>query len=177
MNFCLIFLASCCYFSTTWCQLLQLFRIIIKFFFFSFSFLLFIWLHGVLVAACGIFIATCGIFSCGMRDLQLWHVGSLVAACRSFSCGMWDIVPSPEIKPGPPELGVWSLSHWTTSEVPQLLQLCGVFIVFSCCFSGPPPPPYSDVLILFHDLQNNCYVSSPIPPKQTNLPVGILMLC
>ena len=56
-------------------------------------------LHRVLVAACGIFVAACGL---------------LVAAC------MWDLVPSPGIEPWPPALGVPSLTHWTTREVPGL---------------------------------------------------------
>ena len=36
-----------------------------------------------------------------------------------LSCAMWDLVPRPGIKPRPPALGVWSLSHWTTREAPQ----------------------------------------------------------
>ena len=31
---------------------------------------------------------------------------------------MWDLVPQPGMEPGPPDLGAWSLSHWTTREVP-----------------------------------------------------------
>ena len=59
---------------------------------------MFIWLGQVLAAACGIF------------DLSLlWYVNS--------SCGIWDIVPWPGIKPRPPTLEAWSLSHWTTREV------------------------------------------------------------
>ena len=68
--------------------------------------LLFIYLfklRWVLVAARGIFVAACGIFSCGMR---------------TFSCGMWDLVSQPGIQPRPPALGAWSLTHWTTREVP-----------------------------------------------------------
>ena len=57
---------------------------------------LFILLCLVLVAAPGIFVVACGIFSCGMWDQVLWQ----------------------GIEPGPPALGVWSLSHWTTREVP-----------------------------------------------------------
>ena len=41
-----------------------------------------------------------------------------------LSCGtwtlnhnMWDLVPWPGIEPGPPALGAWNLSHWTTREV------------------------------------------------------------
>ena len=44
-----------------------------------------------------------GIFRCGMQTLR---------------CSIWDLVPWPGIKPGPPALGVQSLSHWTTREVP-----------------------------------------------------------
>ena len=54
---------------------------------------------GIFVAACRIFTAACGIF---------------------FSCGTQDLVPWPGIKPGPPVLGVHSLNHWTTGEVPVL---------------------------------------------------------
>ena len=55
---------------------------------------------------------SCGTWDlhCGMRDL-------LVVACELFSCSMWDLVPWPGIEPGPPALGAWSLSHWTTREV------------------------------------------------------------
>jgi len=42
----------------------------------------------------------------------------LVVACEIFCCGMWDLVPWPGSKPRPPALGIWSLSHWTTREVP-----------------------------------------------------------
>ena len=31
---------------------------------------------------------------------------------------MLDLVPQSGIKPRPPALGAWSLSHWTTREVP-----------------------------------------------------------
>ena len=41
---------------------------------------------------------------------------------------MWDLVPWPGIEPGPPALGVWSLSHWTTREVPLFLFLVFVFV-------------------------------------------------
>ena len=34
---------------------------------------------------------------------------------------MCDIVPGPGIEPTPPELGAWSLSHWTTRKVLNLL--------------------------------------------------------
>ena len=34
-------------------------------------------------------------------------------------CIMWDLVPQPGIEPASPALGVQSLSHWTTREVPD----------------------------------------------------------
>ena len=37
---------------------------------------------------------------------------------RDFSCSMWDLVPGPGVKPRPPAWGEWSLSWWTTREVP-----------------------------------------------------------
>ena len=37
---------------------------------------------------------------------------------ETVSCGMWDLVPWPGIEPGPPALGLWSLSHYTTREIP-----------------------------------------------------------
>ena len=46
-----------------------------------------------------------------------WLRRVLVAAC------MWDLVPRPGIKPGPPTLGAWSLTHWTTREVPEVYFL------------------------------------------------------
>ena len=44
----------------------------------------------------------------------------LVVARGLFSlwCGMWGLVLWPGIEPEPAALGVWSLSHWTTGEVP-----------------------------------------------------------
>ena len=36
---------------------------------------------------------------------------------------MWHLVPQPEIEAGPPELGAWSLTHWTTREVPRIFFL------------------------------------------------------
>ena len=46
-----------------------------------------------------------------------------ILAAPDLSCSMWDLVPQPGIKPGPPALGAWSLTHWTTREVPLLGSL------------------------------------------------------
>ena len=40
---------------------------------------------------------------------------------RTLSCIIWDLVPWPGIKPAPPELQAWSLSHRTTREVPYVV--------------------------------------------------------
>ena len=45
----------------------------------------------------------------------------IYSAVLGLSCGMWDLVPQPGIEPRIPALGAWSLSHWTTSEVPRLM--------------------------------------------------------
>ena len=44
-------------------------------------------------------------------------------AVLGLSCGTQDLVPCPGIQPRPPALGAWSLSHWTTKEVPTVFIL------------------------------------------------------
>ena len=46
----------------------------------------------------------------------------------TLSCGKWDLVPRSRMEPRPLALGVQSLSHWTTREVPS--QLRGVLFFF-----------------------------------------------
>ena len=53
--------------------------------------------------------------SCGTARSSIF-----LTACGIFCCGMWDLVPWSGIKPGPPALGVQSLSHWTHREVLHL---------------------------------------------------------
>ena len=66
-----------------------------------------------------------------MRDVlsSLWE--SLVAACEILVC-------RPGIEPGPPELGAWSLSHWTIRGVPELIfhfrSLCRMFCSHGASF-------------------------------------------
>ena len=52
----------------------------------------------------------------------MWLAGSLVVACELLvvAC-LCDLAPQPGIKPGPPVLGVQSLNHWATREVPCLI--------------------------------------------------------
>ena len=47
-----------------------------------------------------------------------WIYIYIYIAALGLSYSMWDLVPWPGIEPGPPALGAWSLSHWTTREVP-----------------------------------------------------------
>ena len=48
------------------------------------------------------------------------HAGSLVAACELLVAAcMRDLVPRLGIEPRPPVLKAWSLTHWTTREVPR----------------------------------------------------------
>ena len=54
----------------------------------------------------------------------------LVATCE-LSCGMWDLVPWPGIKPGPPALGGWSFSPWTSKDVPMSFEILKPDINFS----------------------------------------------
>ena len=57
---------------------------------------------------------------------SLWHEDFLVAAC------MRDLVPQPGIEPRPPVLGAWSLTHWTTREVPWPDFLQGLQCSLNC---------------------------------------------
>ena len=72
---------------------------------------IYLWLFWVLVAARGIF------SPCSMQIL---------------SCAMWDLTPWPGLEPGPPTLGVWSLSHWITREVPNQLKKKIYIYILSC---------------------------------------------
>ena len=50
----------------------------------------------------------CRIFSCGIQ---------------TFPCNMWDLVPRPGMELGLLALGIWSPSHRTTREVPEIKHL------------------------------------------------------
>ena len=59
--------------------------------------------------------------------LFIWLRQVLVLACGIFSCGIWDLVPWPGIEPGPPALGVRSLSHWTIREAPEVRKTPSIY--------------------------------------------------
>ena len=46
------------------------------------------------------------------------NASGLGCGMQTSSCSLWYLVPQPGIKIGSPVLGPWSLSHWTTKEVP-----------------------------------------------------------
>ena len=86
------------------------------------------------------------------------HEGSLVVACGFLvvarrllvvAC-MRDLVPRPGMEPGPPALKVWSLTHWTTREVPKLVFL--ILTIFSINKSDKPPKAEWR----WESLQNDC---------------------
>ena len=60
---------------------------------------------------------------CDTQDLRYLAYGMFSCGKWSLSWSMWDLVPWPGIKPRAPALGVQSLSHWTTREVPQIRDL------------------------------------------------------
>ena len=91
---------------------------------------------------------------------DLWssprHVGLLVVAGRFFSCGMqtlscspWDLVPWLGIEPWPTPLGAWSLSPWTTKEVPGSWVLKGSIDCISSLSPSLPLIFFSLSLMIF----------------------------
>ena len=56
----------------------------------------------------------------GLESMGLKRVGHdsfyFILAAPDPNCYMWDIVSWLRIEPGPPALGVWSLSKWTTGK-------------------------------------------------------------
>ena len=49
--------------------------------------------------------------ACPNLFIFIWLLQVSIIANRIFSCSMWDPVPWPGIKPRPPALGAWGLSH------------------------------------------------------------------
>ena len=73
---------------------------------------------------------------------------SLCCGMPTLGCGMQDLVSWPEIKPGPPAFGAWSLSHWPPgkSPAPRLyppsarLSVQGTFQLGCNIFPSPTLP-------------------------------------
>ena len=88
---------------------------------------------------------------------------------RSFffspsSCSMWDLVPWAGFKPGPPAMGVGSLSHWTTREDPPKLILNNYSLTVFLKWRNE----FSTFKIFFFPL---CYKISPL--EFHTLPIGL----
>ena len=96
--------------------------------------------------------------------ILVWLHQVFVAACRILSCSTWDLVPWPEIKPGPPALGVQSLSHRITGETPLshisdlVLNMQRQIRLHSCPLRTTPPvyAPWITLTIkIQHDTNNS----------------------
>ena len=62
-------------------------------------------------------------------NLFIWLCYVLVVALGNFSCSMWGLVPCSGIEHRPTALEAWSLSHWTTKEVP-FIRVFKTFEIF-----------------------------------------------
>ena len=58
----------------------------------------------------------------GITFAYSWPAAAFLAVL-GLSCSMWDLVPWSGVTPGPPALEAWSLSLWTTREIPLCLFL------------------------------------------------------
>ena len=67
--------------------------------------------------------------SLSLNSIALFFFFNLFAPGRS--CSMWALVPWSGMKPGPPALETWSVSHWTTREVPTWF-LIDMAVSFQC---------------------------------------------
>ena len=80
------------------------------------------------------------IFNIYLFICLFWLLWVLVAACRIYSCSMRTLScgmhvgsnSPPGIEPGPPALGAWSLTHWTTREVPVQTALKEIIRLLFC---------------------------------------------
>ena len=77
------------------------------------------------------------LFICAKSKLQ--HVRFFSCSIWTLSCDMQDLVPWPGIKPRPPALETWHLSHWTTREI---------LTAFFTFIFPPDPYPLSDQLFV-----------------------------
>ena len=72
----------------------------------------------------------CHILTIDIQNSSLISTTVFVCVCVFFfftaldlSCSRWELVSWSSIKPWPPALGAWSLSHWTTREIPHMCIL------------------------------------------------------
>ena len=86
-------------------------------------------------------------------------------AMLGLSCSMWDLVSWPGIEPRPPALGVWSLSCWTTREVPQfpLLTFLPYFSWLVLTLTSLAPASYKNVTQLMFTCLSCAILRDKIP--------------
>ena len=103
-------------------------------------------------------------------------------AVLGLSCGMQDLVPWPGIEPGPPVLGLWSLRHWTTREIPEPRCFDGLYLPSPClptslsckvfpiqgsahCIQNQSVSPLSNLAIwlIGFKLCSSCIINSQLP--------------
>ena len=65
-------------------------------------------------------------------DTSLWFffLIFIYLAILGLSCGMWDLVPWPDMEPGPPALEAWSLSHWTPEKFQHMPVILWELLTF-----------------------------------------------
>ena len=80
----------------------------------------------------------------------IWLCQVIIVACGIFSHSMSDLVSWPGTEPVPPALWAWSLSHWTTREVPVSLTYL----------------PHSTSFYLFFLSKLGPFSTSPLIPLQ-----------
>ena len=78
-----------------------------------------IWGEGCRVCNC-LFKRICFILLIWVCQVLVVTSSIFDAACKIFICSIWDLVPWAGIELGPPALGAWSFSHWTTRKVPYM---------------------------------------------------------
>ena len=103
-----------------WISVRLVFFFFLRWFEAIFLMVLFIWL-------CWIFVAACGTLNCGKQD------SFCLFGMQTLSCGIWDLVPWTGFKPGSPALQAWSVNHWPTREVPQLVFHLSLFPDLDLC--------------------------------------------
>ena len=83
---------------------------------------------------------------------------------------MWDLVAWPGIKPGPPALGAWRLSHWNTREGPPNMFLEEIHQIILSDHATPPSIPWETAAAAAKSIQSCPTLCDPIdgsPPGST----------
>ena len=87
------------------------------------------------------------VLRCGPQAFSLWHSG------LGALCSLWDLLPAPHPTPPPtprdwtcvPCIGRQILNHWTTWEVPYMLDL--VIDPTYVCWGAPSHSRYNEVSV------------------------------